>query len=242
MTHGIKYSMRVKNLFYMSGNQELYRIYRNKILSISHTYRPISLLSNFIHVFEKIMFIRLKAFIDKNYILYRSQYGFCDNHSTQHAILGIVNSIQRNVDNNLLSHGIFIDLKKSFDTVDHTILLSKLNHYGVRGIVNDCFHHTCTYFKVPKKQKLARLCLRRKLCHVVFHKDQCCVLILFLIFINDIPNFSQKFKFLLFAYDTNMLYADKHPKFPVETVNSELKSVCEWLRVNKLTLNTKKSN
>ena len=66
--------------------------------------------------------------------------------------------------------------------------------------------------------------------------------LLFLLFINDIPNSSQKLNFVLFADDTNMLYADRHPKSLEETVNKELKNVCEWLHVNKLTLNIKKSN
>ena len=83
-------------------------------------YRAISLLSNYNRTFEKIMFNRLKAFIDKKEILYRSQYGFRDKHSTQHAILDIVHSLQRNMDNKLFSCGIFIDLKKAFDTVDQS--------------------------------------------------------------------------------------------------------------------------
>ena len=86
-------------------------------------YRPISLLSNYNRIFEKIMFNRLKAFIDKKEILYRSQYGFRDKHSTQHAILEIVNSLQRNMDNKLFSCGIFIDLKKAFD---NTQMLKKI--------------------------------------------------------------------------------------------------------------------
>ena len=69
-------------------------VYKDDDETDTASYRPISLLSNYNRIFEKIMFNRLKAFIDKNDILYRSQYGFRDNHSTQHAILDIVNSIQ----------------------------------------------------------------------------------------------------------------------------------------------------
>ena len=101
--------------------------------------RPISLLSNFNRVFEKIIYNRLTSYIKKHELLYSSQYGFLKGHSTQHAILDIVNDIQTNMNQRLLSCGVFIDLKKAFDTVDHDILLDKLNHYGFLGIINDWF-------------------------------------------------------------------------------------------------------
>ena len=137
---------KVMNLSVISGeypselkHANVIPVYKDDGETDPANYRPISLLSNYNRIFGKIMFNRVKAFIDENDILYRSQYGFRDKHSTQHAILDIVNSIQRNMDKKLFSCGIFIDLKKAFDTVDHAILLNKLNHYGVRGIVNDWF-------------------------------------------------------------------------------------------------------
>ena len=102
-------------------------------------YRPISLLSIFNRIFEKLMYHRLKSFLDKNNILFKSQYGFHEKHSTQHTILDTVNVIQNNMDLKLFTCGIFIDLKKAFDTVDHAILLQKLDHYGIRGTMNGWF-------------------------------------------------------------------------------------------------------
>ena len=100
-------------------------------------YRPISLLSNINRLFEKLMCNRVKAFGTKHVILCSSQYGFHESHSTEHALLDIVNKIQTNRDVKLFPCGIFVDLKKAFNTVDHEILLHKLNHYGIRGIVNN---------------------------------------------------------------------------------------------------------
>jgi hypothetical protein len=81
----------------------------------------------------------MQSFIQKHAILSSCQYGFRELHSTEHAILDIVNTIQSNMAKKLFSCGVFIDLKKAFDTVHHEILLQKLCYYGFRGIINDWF-------------------------------------------------------------------------------------------------------
>ena len=142
------------------------------------------------------------------------------------------------MDKKLFSCGIFI--KKAFDTVDHSILLNKLNHYGVRGIVNDWF--SSYLFKCTQTTEINSCFSDKEIVPCGVPQGSVLGPLLFLLFINDIPNSSQKLNFVLFADDTNMLYADRHPKSLEETVNKELKNVFEWLHVNKLTLNIKKSN
>ena len=102
-----------------------------------NNYRPISLLSNFNRIFEKLIYVRMSSFINKHDLLYTAQYGFRKSYSTQHPILDIVNTIQSNMDKGHYSCGIFIDLKKAFDAVNHNIHLSKLRHYGFRGVISD---------------------------------------------------------------------------------------------------------
>ena len=115
-----------------------------------NNYKPISLLSNFKRIFQKLVYSRMVSFIEQNDILSPSQYGFRKAHSTQHAILDIVSTIQENMDKHLFSCGVFIDLKKAFDTVDHKIILHKLNHYGFRGVINKALSTRIRMFSNPQ--------------------------------------------------------------------------------------------
>ena len=114
-------------------------VYKSEDEADANNYRPISLLSNFNRIFEKVVYKRMINYIDKHDLLYSSQYGFRKGHSTQHGILDIVNDIQTNMNRKLFTCGVFIDLKKAFDTVDHNILLNKFSYYGFREIVNEWF-------------------------------------------------------------------------------------------------------
>ena len=99
-------------------------------------YRPISLLSCLDKIFERLIHKRFMQFIDRYKILILEQYGFLKNHSTMSALIDVIDNVRNYIDKGELALGIYLDLKKAFDTVNHSILLSKLEHYGFRGHVN----------------------------------------------------------------------------------------------------------
>ena len=109
-------------------------LYKNNDKHNVSNYRPVSILPPFSKILEKIFEKRLRLFVDKNNVLFDGQYGFRTNRSTGFALNEMVDTIVKAIDNNKFCIGVFIDLKKAFDTVDHSLLIKKFKYYGVRGI------------------------------------------------------------------------------------------------------------
>ena len=152
----------------------------------------------------------------------------------------ITERIKNSIDHGKYGCGIFIDLKKAFDTVNHKILLDKLDHYGVRNELLKWFESYLT----DRKQYVFHNGESSTLKDITCGVPQGSVLgpLLFLIYINDLPNTSDKLKFFLFADDTNIYFESNNLQSMEKTINTELKQLNVWLNVNRFALNISKTN
>ena len=202
-------------------------------------YSPISLLSNINKIFEKLVFSRVYSFLDRNKSLYELQFGFRPKHSTNHALINIIEKIKDALDHGHFVCGVFVDFQKAFDTVNHKILLKKLANYGIRGEMKDWF---ASYLS-NREQFVSILGFESKTTIMEHGVPQGSVLgpLLFFIYKNDLHNSIRNSSTYHFADDTNLLIIHKSLHNLSHKMNNDLKNLCHWLTANKIPLNTTKT-
>ena len=174
-----------------------------------------------------------------------SQYGFRPGHSTEYAAIELSDRIISAMDKNMIPLNIYLDLSKAFDTLDHAILLDKFFHYGIRGnplkLISSYLENRqqCVEFRNTKSNIMP-------ISTGVPHGSILGPL-LFLIYINDFPSASSYFNFIMYADDTTLYSNIDSPnqndmiRLTETKINAELAKIDEWLKINKLSLNLKKS-
>ena len=202
-------------------------------------YRPISLLSVYSKIYEKLIYSRIYSYLVKKNLIYSKQFGFRGNHSTTHALISLTEHIRNLIDNGQYVCGIFIDLEKAFDTVHHDILCDKLKAYGLRGNINNLLKS----YLSNRKQFVSINGFDSVIKDVTCGVPQGSSLgpLLFLLYINDFRLCLSKTSMGHFADDTFIIYNSTKAKTIETIINTELKLVIKWLRLNKLSLNTSKT-
>ena len=204
-------------------------------------YRPISLLPSISKIFEKVLLEQLTTYLDNNNLIHNHQYGFRKRHSTEYAALHIVDYLNYEMDLKRTPINLYLDLSKAFDSLSHKILISKLKHYGICDIALKLMK---SYLENRKQYVQFDTCTS-DMKSIRNGVPQGSILgpLLFLIYINDFPNSSKLFNFLMYADDTTLFCCLEDIKSDNKelVLNNELQCVHSWLKANRLSLNVKKT-
>ena len=203
-------------------------------------YRPISVLLLLAKVFEKCIHTRLVQFLDASSILNQQQFGFRRGMSTEMAILKLVENVYEVLNNKQVALDVFIDFRRAFDTVQHTTLFRKLQAYGIGGLSLKIFKS----FLNNRKQavKIKNHVSSYNSLTIGLPQGSALSATLFLIYINDLPNFSDTCQPILYADDTTLCFKNNSVQSVFDNANINLENFNQWAMANRLSINSDKTN
>ena len=183
-------------------------------------YRPVSVLPALSKVYERLLYNRILEFVGKHEILSNHQFGFRKKYSTSHAINSLVNQFHDSVEKNEFMIGLFIDLSRAFDTISHKILIDKLYKYGIRGIALEWIKD----YLLNRKQYVVYNNTKSNISSVEIGVPQGSILgpLLFLIYVNELPNISSTLSCIQFADDTSIFIRGRSLPKITSILNQEM--------------------
>jgi hypothetical protein len=215
-------------------------IYKKGDRSLFSNYRPISILPAFSKIIEKLAYKRIILFLNKYNILNDYQFGFRKHKSTDMAIHTLVDKFYEAIENDKYMLAVFIDFSRAFDTISHDILLKKLHFYGFRGKAHEWIKNYLT----NRKQFVAYTNSYSHIGEISVGVPQGSILgpLLFLLYVNDIHNISNKISCILYADDTTIFANGKDLSEVTQVINTEFQHINEWIQLNKLSVNISKTS
>ena len=224
---------------------EVIPLYKGKSRESETNYRPISLLTTMSKIVEKIVYSRVYKFLTKTGQICESQYGFRSNHSCEHAVAHVIGSILKNLENKKSTISVMLDLSKAFDMIEHSIMLQKLELFGVRGV---CLNWFKSYLENRRMRVRCTVTSSQSSMVSEYHivnygtpQGSCLGPLIFLIFVNDMQLHLSEVESIQFADDTTILFSHRNETYLQYCIERELSILSDWFRANKLTLNVDKS-
>ena len=223
---------------------EVIPLYKGKSMDQMVNYRPISLLITLSKLLEKIIYQRIYKYFEDKSILYSSQYGFHNKRSCEQAMCELTGYVLQSKNRSEHSASIYLDLSKAFDTLDHNILLQKLDQYSIRGVarewIEDYLRNRSLVTKITTcPNKITKSEAFNITCGAA--QGSCLGLLLFIIFLNDIHLLLLYSKVILFADDTTIFNSHKTKRYLQYMIDTDLQLLQSWFSANKLSLNVEKT-
>ena len=216
-------------------------LYKSGNSNCMSNYRPILILPTISKIFEKLLHKRIYNFLEDNNIIYDYQFGFRQGHSTIHTVQTAISSVITSLNSSYHMMGIFIDFSKAFDTIQHSILLKKLDHYGIRGTAYDLIKD---YLTNRKQYTFWDNSCSSRLMNITKGVPQGSVLgpFFFALYVKDIINCTgNSVKIIIFADDTNIFICSRSLDELYEKANKILLKLRRYIDANYLHINLKKS-
>lgn len=215
-------------------------IHKSGVKTDPNNYRPVSVLPVLSKIFERIIYTRLSTYLNNKQVLIEQQYGFRPKSSTVTAVIDLVTKIKTHIDEKKIVLGIFIDIKKAFDTVSHHKLLQKLHNIGVRDTSLDMLS---SYLKNRRQVvKINNFTSTSQIVTCGIPQGSIIGPLLFLIYINNINSIGLTGYLTLYADDTCLFYFGTSINDMLFNAQKDLDMLSEWLKYNLLTINTSKTS